>query len=122
MEFAVPVRTGALIEKDSDRMENIKKKMFKLILQNRYTTYEEACEKFKWETVKDRRRKLCLKFSKKELKKETSIFNRLEPKVITRHTHKKIVSEFSCHTNRYFNSALPYLSRLVNEDHSSKTQ
>ena len=122
IEFAVPVWSGALTDQDSDRLENIQKKVFKLILQNKYISYEEACSYFKCNTLKDRRRKLCLKFAKKEYKKETSIFTKFDPIVKTRHTNKKIVKEFTCNTNRFFNSALPFLSRLLNEEHASKLQ
>ena len=120
LEFAVPVWTGALTDQDSERIESIQKRVFKLILQNKYTSYKDACKQFKCETLKDRRKKLCLKFSKKEYKKEQSIFTKVQPKMKTRHTKKKIVKEFLCHSNRYYRSALPFLSRLLNEDHASK--
>ena len=109
LEFVVPVWTGALTDRDSVRIESIQKKVFKLILQHKYTNYQDACEQLKCDTLRDRRIKLCLKFSRKELKKEDSIFNKLEPKVKTRHTHKKIVQEFTCLTERIFKSSLPFL-------------
>lgn len=120
LEFAVPVWTGSLTDHDSDRIENIQRKVFKLILQTGYISYEDACKKFNCDTLKDRRRKLCLNFSKKEYKKEPSIFTKFEPVVINRHTHKKIVKEFLCQTDRLYNSSLPFLSRLLNKDNASK--
>ena len=120
LEFAVPVWTGALTDRDSEKIENIQKKVFKIILKNRYSNYQDACEQLKCETLRDRRMKLCLKFAKKELKKENTIFNKFEPKTKTRHTHKKLVQEFSCLTDRYFKSSLPFLSRLLNVNHASK--
>ena len=122
LEFGAPVWHGSLTDYDSDRIENIQKKIFKIILQNKYTTYDDACVHFKMNTLKSRRLKICLKFSHKELKKDESLFKKFHPKVINRHTHKKIVEEVTCNTDRYFNSSVPYLSRLMNNDHASKTK
>ena len=119
LEFAVPVWTGALTQKDSDRIENIQKRVFKLILQNKYSNYENACETLKCDTLKDRRLKLCLNFSRKEYKKENSMFNKLYPTIKTRQSNKKIVKEFSCLTDRFFRSSLPFLSRMLNENHAN---
>ena len=119
LEFAVPVWSSGITNVESNKIEQIQKKVFKLILQSQYHDYETACEKFNTQTLKSRREKLCLKFSKKELKKENSIFERFNPSVINRHTRKKIVKEIACNTERFFNSSLPYLSRLVNADHAT---
>ena len=119
LEFAVPVWSGALTEQDSVRIENIQKKVFKLILQNRYISYENACNTFKCDTLRDRRRKLCIKFSRKEYKKESSIFNKLQHTGKTRHAYRKIVKKYTCYSDRFYKSALPFLSRLLNEDHAT---
>ena len=91
------------------------------MLQNKYKTYEEACKHFNTESLENRRVKLCLKFAYKEYKKDDqSILKKFNPKVINRHTNKKIVVEYQCFTERYFKSSIPYISRLLNEDNARK--
>ena len=54
------------------------------------------------------------------MKRKDSIFPKFKPTVINRHTHKKIVEEVQCRTDRYYKSAIPYLSRIINKDHADK--
>ena len=112
---------GSLTETDSQKIENVQKKVFKLILQLKYVNYQKACEFFNTDSLQKRRETLCLKFFRKELLKDNSLFKKYQPKIVNRHTSKKIVQEITCNTDRYFNSSLPYLSRLLNADHARKT-
>ena len=104
---------------DSAKLENVKKKVFKLLLQDKYSSYDDACEVFKTKNLHDRRSQLCLKFANKEFAKE-SIFKKFAPNRVNRHTHMKLVEEFNCNTDRYFMSSIPYLSRMINEDNANR--
>ena len=120
MEFAVPVWNGGLSEEDSEKIEKIQKKVFKILLSQEYTNYEDACSKFKTLTLKDRRENLCLKFARKDCKKENSLFNKFTAHRETRKSKKTLVHEYSYHSTRYFKGGLPYLARLLNLNATKK--
>ena len=120
LEFGVPIWNGSITLADSDKLESVQKKVFKLILQKEYVNYEQACDLLKVKNLKQRREQLCHKFARKEMKKENSMFEKFQPNRINRHTHKKIVKEFSCNTERFYNSSLPYLARMINAKHANK--
>ena len=94
--------------------------MLKILLSNKYQDYESACKTLNADTLKDRREKICLNFSKKEFKKEKSVFKKFTAKKNTRNTSGKLVEEYQCKTDRYFRSGLPFLSRLLNRSHKNK--
>ena len=92
----------------------MQKKVFKILLSNKYQDYESACKILKADTLKDRRDKICINFSQKELKKDKSIFTKFTTKKNTRNASGKLVKEYQCRTDRYFRGGLPFLSRLLN--------
>ena len=120
LEFGAPVWTGGLTERDAKKNEKIQKTVLKIVLGHEYIDYDSAFDKFKLNSLRDRREKLCIKFSKKEFKKSNSIFNKITLKRNTRNNNKKLVSEFYCNTDRYFRSGLPFLSRLLNKANADK--
>ena len=115
LEFGVPVWNGGLTLKDSSKIENIQKKVFKILMQNEYSNYESACHFFGTDTLEKRRVNMCLKFAKKELlRDESSFFIKHQPRRHTRQSDKIKVEEIRCNSARYSNSSIPYLSRLLN--------
>ena len=100
LEFGAPIWNGNISQYDSNRIEQVQKKVFRLILENSYNSYEEACTTLKTKPLKERRIQLCLKFAQKEVKKEDSIFKKYDPKINIRHKHKKKVEEIFCNTDR----------------------
>ena len=122
LEFGTPIWHSSISEHDADRIEQVQKKVFRLVLQKQYKSYEEACLTFKTQSLKNRREQLCLKFARKEVKREDSIFTKYKPTIKNRHTHKKLVQEFYCRTDRFYKSAIPYLARMINEDHANKSK
>ena len=120
LEYNVPVWNGSLTRKDSEKIEMVQKSVLKLLMKHNYTSYTEACKKFNIEKLFNRRLKLCIKFSQKEFKKENNgIFTKNKSKS-TRKINKKYVIEPRPRTSRYFNSPIPYLSRLLNEQASKE--
>ena len=120
LEYCVPVWNGNLTETNSYKIEQVQKRVFKIILNQKYTTYEEACNKFNTCSLKERREALCLKFARKEVKKSHSMFTRFTPKFSSRSSTKMTVNEIFCCTEHYFNSGIPYLARLLNK-HGTQT-
>ena len=114
LEFAVPVWHSALTLKDSKMIERIQKVAFKIILKERYISYEFSCIYFGTTTLANRRDKLCLNFAKKNLKSENSFFSSVKKTIDTRSKPNK-VQEFKCRTERYKKSSLPYMAKLLNK-------
>ena len=114
LEFGVPVWNGGISLHDSDRIEIIQKRAFKIILQDQYYSYDNACVVFSTQSLKERRITICLNFAKKELSKEDSIFSKFVQSKVTRLSGKQLVNERFCNTERHYRSSLPYLSRLIN--------
>ena len=114
IELAVPVWHSGLTKSESKQIENVQKTAFKIILGPNYINYEVACTLLNAEPLELRRIQLCLKFSKQDLKKETTIFMKNKQFTQTR-TKAKIVMEQQCRTNRFKKSSIPYLSKLLND-------
>ena len=112
VEMAVPVWHSGLTKKQSRSIERIQKISFRIILDTKYQTYNNALVLLESETLEQRRRNLCKKFALKNLKSEYSFFT---PHTQTIHTRsKKKVKEFNCNSATYSKSSLPFLAKLVN--------
>ena len=115
LELAVPAWHSGLTQKQSEDIERIQKTAFKIILGDSYYSYEIACTILESETLKSRREKLCLKFARKDVKSEKTLFNVVKNPPNTR-IRKNIVHEFNFNNFRFRDSSLPYLSRLLNQN------
>ena len=99
VEFAVPVWHPALTLKDSKMIERIQKVAFRIILGERYISYEFSCQNFNTTTLENRREKICKSFATKNLKSKNSFFSLVQKNVNTRSNVNK-VREFKCRTER----------------------
>ena len=115
LEMAVPVWHGGLTKSESKQIENVQKTAFKIILGPHYINYEVACTIFGVEPLELRRIQLCVKFSKRDLKKPNTIFTKTQQFNQTR-SKPKVVKEFQCRTRRFEKSSIPYLSKLLNTE------
>ena len=91
--------------------------MCSVILGSEYNTYEEALNKLHMKTIEDRRKELALKFAKKASKHPIHqtwfVQNPVESSSILKKPNYKPV----CYrTSRFLNSAIPFLTNLLNED------
>ena len=114
LEHAVPVWHSGLTRKQSNQIERIRKTAFQIILDENYLNYETACTLFGVEPLEFRRIQLCLNFAKKDVKKDNTIFTKVQTLPKTRRT-PKLVKEYKCRTRRYEKSSMPYLSKLLNK-------
>jgi hypothetical protein len=110
LELAVPVWHPGLTKQQSLDIERIQKVAFKIILKEKYSNYDMAC---KWFSAQTRRNQLCLKFGRKNLKSENSMFTPIKTNMQTR-SRGDLVQEFLCNTQRFQKSSLPYLAKLIN--------
>ena len=112
LEMAVPVWHSSLTKKQSALIERIQKVSFRIILDSKYKTYTNALKLLKTETLETRRTILCQRFAIKNVDSEHSFFEKKDTGVKTRSKLK--VKEFSCNTQRFAKSSLPYLAKLIN--------
>ena len=116
LESSVPLWHSGLSISDSDKLERVQKMAFSIILGSRYKSYKNALTILNEISLQDRRLKLCLKFARKCAKNplHSDLFQKLNnrrPKTRS----KLIFNEKFCRTKRYFNSAVPFLTRLLNK-------
>ena len=102
---------------DSTSLERVQKVACRVILQDKYLSYEHALEVCELETLQERRKKLCLKFAKKctQHPQAASMFPlNKQDNYSTRFHEKYYVQPAS--TERLKNSAIPQLQRALNEE------
>ena len=122
LEYAAPVFTSMLTSQDICDIEQIQKIVLKVILGDSYSSYESACSRLTTISLEDRRRQLSLKFAMACLKspQHKHLFKQ---RISTYYKLRKLKS-FEvpfCHTERYFPSPVPYLTRLLNEHFAKNT-
>ena len=115
LEFAAPVFHSSLTAAQSRQIEMTQKKALAIILGKEYVSYENALSKLGLERLDSRRLKLCYEFALKCTKsvRHSSMFpfNKLSGHNTT---NPKKYAEPVCNTSRYFNSSIPYMTRLLN--------
>ena len=115
LEYAVPVWHSGLTRQQTNQIEKIQKTAFRILLGDNYISYDVACTLLGVEPLELRRTQLCLNFSKKDLKKDNTIFKKCPVMPQTRRV-PNLVQKIFCRTQRYENSSLPYLSKLLNKE------
>ena len=115
LELAAPVWHSGLTVKQTRDIERVQKTALKIILGNEYTNYDVACTLMGIEPLNLRREQLCLKFARKNLKQENSLFTKNTQPMNTRNK-PKVVVEPKCNYKRFKNSSIPYMSRLLNSN------
>ena len=115
-EMACQVFHSGLTKQQSLQIENIQKTSLKIILGSLYNNYEEACTLLAAEPLSDRRTTLCLTFVKRAVKSglHSDIFIPASGLEKTRSANN-LIKEYTCNTQRFYNSPLVYLSRVYND-------
>ena len=115
-EQSCTVWSSALTKANEKDIERIQKSAVRLILGNKYSSYQEALQRLNIQTLKERRKHLCAKFAEKCL--ETSKTKHMFKSYIKNHSmetrQNRIVMESKVKTNRMKNSAIPYMEKLLN--------
>ena len=112
LECAVQIWNGALTQRDCDRIEKVQKIVLKFLWQNKYTLYTDACKFYKLPKLAVRKKSLCLRFSKKELKKPNGLFQNSHLRKVAKN---KLVIQPKSRIQRHFGSGFSYLARILNE-------
>ena len=122
LEQSAVVWHSSLTIKNRRDLERVQKAAVKVILKGKYTSYKNGLKKLNLQTLEERRALLCLRFSKKCLSNEkVSNFSpqKSNPHPMKRRKMKKY-KENKTRTKRYKKSAIPYMQRLLNDDHQRK--
>ena len=117
LEHSCQVWHYSITEEEKDDFERVQKVACKIILKNRYSSYEQALDILNLDTLDDRREILCLKFAKKCAKhRKTKDMFPLNPSddKNTREREKYLVQHAT--TSRLRDSTLPQLQRALNTD------
>ena len=127
-ELSAPLWHSGLSEVDSDKLELLQKKALMFILGCTYVdfkrfyklddklfSYEDVLQKLGLSTLKERREVLTNKFAITTANNE-----RHKDLFVKRHSHEfatrnmHVIEEPFCKTDRYYKSAIPYMSRILN--------
>ena len=121
LEYAAPVFTSMLTAQQVLDIERIQKIVLKVILGPRYISYEHALNSLSISSLENRRRQLSLKFALACIRSPQHRHLFTERKS-TYYKLRNIRSfeEPYCHSKRYFNWPIPYLTRLLNEHFHNK--
>ena len=127
-EYAAPSWHSGLSDKDKKRIEYLQKKVLGMILgttrvdhkkfykiRNEPVTYACVLQKYGLTTLHQRREVLTQNFALETIKNPNhrNIFELIQAKnMITRKSH--VIKEKSCITDRYYKSAVPFMSRILN--------
>ena len=113
---------SSLTNKNRNDLERVQKSAVKLILGDRYVSYNNALKILGLETLDKRRDKMCLKFAKQCLKlnKMKDLFSKNESdhSMTKRNTNAFKVVRAS--TERFQKSAIPSMVKLLNQNEAMK--
>ena len=115
LEQSCVVWQGSLTVEQRENIERLQKNSLRIILRSDYKNYENALDVLNLQTLECRRKELSLKFALKckynshaknlfKVKNKEHLMNLRKT-----NTYKTTMSE------RYYNSAVPYMERLLNE-------
>ena len=127
-EYAAPLWHSGLTECDVSRIEMLQKKVLAIILgtvyvnnkrhykiNNKLYSYDNALQLLGLTTLKKRREVLTNKFALDALKSEAHSNIFVKNYCNYMNTRNRLVLKApNCKTDRYFNSAIPYMTRLLN--------
>ena len=115
LESNCPVFHSMLTQEHSDDIERVQKIVLRVILEDKYKSYEQACSFLEVTTLKQRRIDLCLKFALKILQNEKfSDFFKPNNNFNNIREQEKFHVPFA-HTSRYQKSPKVFLTNLLNE-------
>ena len=112
LEYCAPVWAGSITKKNTQNIERVQKNAFKIIFGYHYTSYDDLLTDIDESSLDERRDELSLIFARKCVKSE-KFCNWFPTGVSTRGGCHYFESEAK--TKRLRNSAIPYMTRLLNQ-------
>ena len=118
LEQSATVWHSSLTEENTNDIERVQKSAVRIILGDAYSGYKKSLAKLDMESLKERRKQLCLNFALKCRKnpKTKDMFpeNSKLHQMVTRNNERFKVNH--ANTERYKNSAIIYMQNLLNEN------
>ena len=110
-----------LTKEQSKAIEDCQRKAFSIILGPNFKSYERALVTLEQERLSDRRLAAAVKFGEKCTMnpKHSDMFPRNQPGRDLR-TERVPYKEYFCRTDRFYNSSIPAITRLLNTKYKEK--
>ena len=110
---------SSLTKKNTRDLERIQKIAVRIILGKRYQNYTDGLKILRLKTLSSRREDMCLKFAKKCLKREKiKHFFKKDFQIHKMNKRSKnIFKNKQLKTSRYEQSAIPYMTKLLNNEY-----
>ena len=120
LELAVPAWHSGLTKKQSLDIERVQKVAVRIILSDSETglcefSYQMGLVILELEPLEDRRQRLCRTFATKTLKSRHAQMFKVKNNPYNTRSKPEFVAP-KCNTNRFYNSPLNYMTRLLNND------
>ena len=115
LEFNCCVWNFNLTQAQENDIERVQKVACQIILQDSYSSYEDALSDLNLMSLRERRQQLCLKFAKRcqKFEKSQDMFPLNDPNSHYTRSHEKFKVNFA-ETDRLKDSAIPQMQRLLN--------
>ena len=113
---------SSLSKKNRKDLERVQRAAVKAMLGKKYSTYKEGLKKLKLNDLNQRRERLCLSFAKKCIKNK-KVKDMFPLRKVIHGMRKRKSRRFQnvkAHTNRYKKSAIPYMTKLLNDEYEEK--
>ena len=118
LEQSAVVWHSSLSYENRKDLERVQKAAVRVILGNSYTNYTNGLKTLNLESLVKRRKLLCLRFAKNCIKNEKvkNLFTRNVSKHKMKKRKRKVFKVPQANTERYKNSAIPYMTKLLNKE------
>ena len=115
LELAVPVWHSGLTVKQSADIERVQRVAVSILLGHYEFNYDRTCTLFGIKPLYIRRQELCERFAVKTTSTKCRHDDLFQIQNSGYNTRGNYYREHLCHTSRFYNSALPYLTRTLNQ-------
>ena len=115
LELAVPVWHSGLTVKQSADIERVQRVAVSILLGHYEFNYDRTCTLFGIKPLYIRRQELCERFAVKTTLTKCRHNDLFQIQNSGYNTRGSYYREHLCHTSRFYNSALPYLTRTLNQ-------
>ena len=122
LEQSCGVWHSSLPQEDSNNLERVQKSAIKIIQNNGFEEYEQCLKNLNLQTLHERRITLCENFALQTTKHERlyTMFPKNEKEYNTILRNPEYFKLNMVLTERYKNSSIPYMQRLLNNIHKEK--
>ena len=115
LEQSAVVWHSSLTQQNTEDLERVQKSAFKIILKNKYESYEKALVTLDLQNLSERRQMLCKDFALKAAKNYSIDFPMNTKSHAMNTRNQNIYKESHCNTERLLKSAIPQMQRLLNK-------